>query len=356
VALLAACRFHLSSKAYMRRPGLAVYGFLISGMASVCAAQPGQHAQPDSSSLVHHAVKLAETGHCAEALPSLKTGLAQVTDKELKRDVGINGVHCAMSLNQPDTALAFLQVITRDFPRDPAVLYLAVHAYSDLSTRAAQELAQNARSSYQAHELNAEALEGQGKWDEAAREYGVVLQQNPSLPGIHFRLGRLLLSKPNPGPTVAEDAKKEMEQEVEIDPSNAGAEYVLGELARQAGQWSQAVDHFSRASKLDSGFGDAFLGLGSSLLSEKRFPEAITPLETAVKLEPANPAAHYGLAVAYSRSGRKQEGDKEFAIHRRMMQDREPGGAAASPDSQPESPQPDSPQSQSPRQPQDAPQ
>src|SRR5580704_8443879 len=190
-----------------------------------------------------------------------------------------------MSLNQPDAALSFLQVLTRDFPHDPDVLYLAVHAYSDLSTRAAQELAQNARSSYQAHELNAEALESQGKWDEAAREYHAVLQENPRLPGIHFRLGRLLLSKPNPGPNVAAEAKREMEQEVEIDPSNAGAEYVLGELARQAGQWPEAVEHFSRASRLDAGFGDAFLGLGSSLISEKKFPEAVVPLETAVKLE-----------------------------------------------------------------------
>src|SRR5438128_7041978 len=244
--------FSFIIKTYMLRPGLAVCGFLISVMASVCAAQPGQHAQPDTSSVIQHAIKLAETGHCAEALPSLKKSLAQVADKELKRDVGINGVHCAITLNQPDTALAFLQVITRDFPRDPAVLYLAVHAYSDLSTRAAQELAQNARSSYQAHELNAEALEVQGKWDEAAKEYRAVLQQNPRLPGIHFRLGRLLLSKPNPEPTVAEQAKKEMEQEVEIDPSNAGAEYVLGELARQAGQWPEAAEHFSRAAKLDA--------------------------------------------------------------------------------------------------------
>ena len=191
-----------------------------------------------------------------------------------------------------------------------------------------QELAQYARSSYQAHELNAEALEVQGKWDDAAKEYHAVLEQNPHLPGIHFRLGRLLLSKPNPRPEVAEEAKKEMEQEIDIDPSNAGAEYVLGELARQAGQWPEAVEHFSRASKLDAGFGDAFLGLGSSLMSEKKFSEAIAPLETAVKLEPANPTAHYSLAVAYTRSGRKQEGEKEFAIHRQMVQNSQPAGAA----------------------------
>jgi len=318
----------------MLRPGLAVCGLLILVAAPLCVAQTRAHAASSTPSAVQHAIKLAETGHCAEALPALKKSLAQVADKDLKRNVGLDGVRCAMSLNQQGAALAFLQALTRDFPRDPDVLYLAVHAYSDLSTRASQELAQYARSSYQAHELNAEALEVQGKWDDAAKEYHTVLKQNPSLPGIHFRLGRLLLSKPNPGPEVAEEAKKEMEQEVAIDPSNAGAEYVMGELARQAGQWPQAVEHFSRASKLDAGFGDAFLGLGSSLMSQKKFPEAIAPLEAAVRLEPANPTAHYSLAVAYTRSGRKQDGEKEFAIHRQMVQNSQPAGAAAEPQPQ----------------------
>jgi tetratricopeptide (TPR) repeat protein len=309
----------------MSRSGLAICALLISGTASVCVAQT-EHA---AASGVQHAIKLAATGHCAEALPILKRSVAQPLEKDLKRNVGLAGVRCAMSLNQQESALSFLQVLTRDFPHDPDVLYLAVHAYSDLSTRAAQELALNARSSYQAHELEAEALEQQGKWDDAAKEYHAVLEQNPRLPGIHFRLGRLLLSRPNPSPTVADEAKKEMEQEVEIDPSNAGAEYVLGELARQAGQWPEAAEHFTRASKLDAGFGDAFLGLGSSLIAEKKFPEAIVPLETAVKLEPANPATHYNLAVAYTRSGRKQEGEKEFAIHRQMTQgdDSAPGNS-----------------------------
>ena len=74
------------------------------------------------------------------------------------------------------------------------------------------------------------------------------------------------------------------------------------------------------------------------LLSVKKFPEAIAPLETAVKLEPANPAAHYNLAIAYTRSGRKQEGEKEFAIHRQMVQKNEPAGTAPDAQSQ-DSPQ-----------------
>ena len=63
-----------------------------------------------------------------------------------------------------------------------------------------------------------------------------------------------------------------------------------------------------------------YLGLGVSLISTKQFSEAVPPLETAAKLEPRNPAAHYNLGMAYNRSGRKQDAEREFAIHRQMTQ------------------------------------
>ena len=89
----------------------------------------------------------------------------------------------------------------------------------------------------QVHELNGEALEMQGQWDQALDEYRRVLGMNPNLPGIHYRLGRLLLSKPRSSTTLSE-AQHEFEEELKIDPANAGAEYILGELARQARQWA----------------------------------------------------------------------------------------------------------------------
>jgi Tfp pilus assembly protein PilF len=273
----------------------------------------------DSSSIARSASALAESGRCAEAMPSLKKSIAQLKDRELRRKIGLDGVRCAMSLHQVDAALEFLRVLSREFPQDPDALYVTIHAYSDLSTLASQKLAQGAPSSYQAHELLAESFETQGKWDDAEKEYRTILKQSPSLPGIHFRLGRMLLSKPNPSPGVANDAKQEFLQELQIDPRNAGAEYVLGELARQNQQWDEAVERFSSATKLDAQFGEAFLGLGMSLLAEKRYSDALAPLEIAVKLEPRNPDAHYNLAMAYTRAGRKQEGDKEFAIHQRLI-------------------------------------
>jgi len=281
-------------------------------------------SSPDLSQSIQKGLNLAKSGHCNEALPLLKKSSGLVEDKSLKRDAGLAGVRCGLYTNQPDAVTDFLRALNRDFPRDPEILYISVHAHSDLSTRYAQELARFAPNSYPAHELNAESLELQGKWDDAAKEYQQILKQNPNLPGIHFRMGRLLLSKPNPPSDVAAQARAEFEQELKIDPSNAEAEFILGELARQDQQWDDAVKHFSRASQLDAGFGDAFLGLGASLIATKKFAEAVPALEAAVKLQPTNPVAHYNLATAYSRTGKKAEADKEFAIHRQMTQKEPP--------------------------------
>jgi Flp pilus assembly protein TadD len=39
-----------------------------------------------------------------------------------------------------------------------------------------------------------------------------------------------------------------------------------------------------------------------------------------VKLQPENPAGHYDLATALSRTGHKEEAEREFAIHRKMQE------------------------------------
>ena len=307
---------------------------LVSSQTSAPVSSTGAKATISAQ----HALDLAKEGHCSEALPLLKKAIPQSTDKELQRNAGLAGVRCAMVNNQFVAADDFLRILNREFPNDPEVLYTTIHTYSDLATHASQQLATKAPNSAQAHELNAESLEMQGKWEQALKEYQLILQQNPQLPGIHFKVGRLLLSEPNPPADASEQAKKEFQEELQIDPSNAGAEYVLGELAREAQQWDDAVKHFTRAAKLDSSFGDAYLGWGVALVSSKKFSEAVPPLEVAVKLEPLNPAAHYNLAIAYTRTGRKAEGDKEFATHRDMVQKNRPEENASQGESAPAQP------------------
>jgi len=259
------------------------------------------------------AIILAQKGRCREALPLLKKSTSQITDKQLRYQTVMMTARCAMSLDQTESAVRALLLLNREFPRDPDVLYTTTHFYSELASRASQELAATAPNSPQAQQLEAEAFESQGNWDKAAAQYKQILQQAPNTPGIHYRLGRIDLSKT---PPETDNAKKEFERELKIDPGNASAEFMLGETSRQAGQWEDAIAHFSRASQLDESFVEAYLALGMSLNSAGKFSEAVTPLEKYVKSQPGDPAGHYQLATAYARIGRKPEAEHEMTLQR----------------------------------------
>jgi tetratricopeptide (TPR) repeat protein len=280
---------------------------LLTSLASVEArAQTTNSAQS-----VERGIALAHRGKCKEALPILKS--ARPTDKQLKFDAQMLLARCAMSLDQTQTAVETLLAMNREFPQDPEVLYTTVHFYSDLASRASQQLATTAPNSAQAEKLEAESFESQGDWDRAIAQYKRILEQNPKEPEIHFRLGRILTTKNPPDP---DGAVKEFEEELKVNPTNAPAEFMLGETARQAGQWDEAVEHFSHAVKLDEGFSEAYLGLGMSLNSAGKFSEAVPPLEAYVKLQPGDPAGHYQLATAFARTGRKADADREMALQR----------------------------------------
>ena len=268
---------------------------------------------------VHLDLSLGETGQCQEALPYLKKDLSRVADRELRRGVGLAGIKCATALARLDEAVDFVRVLNRDFPDDPEVLFRTVHVYSDLSTRASLDLINKNPSSYQVRLLNAEALEAQGDTEGAAKEYRQVLQMNPNLPGIHYRLGRFILSAPKTNTTMQE-ARKEFEEELKIDPSNAGAEFVLGKLTLDPATLDDAIAHFSRAVKLDASFAEAYIELGNALILADRAVEAVKPLETAVKLQPGNPMPHFRLSNAYNRLGRKEDSQKELALYKELSE------------------------------------
>ena len=301
----------------MYKPGSAILGFFplhiyVAFLCLMALSIDGQVFALDTTSATQ-AIILAQKGRCREALPLLKKSTSQITDKQLRYQTVMMTARCAMSLDQTESAVRALLLLNREFPRDPDVLYTTTHFYSELASRASQELAATAPNSPQAQQLEAEAFESQGNWDKAAAQYKQILQQAPNTPGIHYRLGRIDLSKT---PPETDNAKKEFERELKIDPGNASAEFMLGETSRQAGQWEDAIAHFSRASQLDESFVEAYLALGMSLNSAGKFSEAVTPLEKYVKSQPGDPAGHYQLATAYARIGRKPEAEHEMTLQR----------------------------------------
>ena len=306
---------------------------LAAGPAVGQAAPSSSSAQANSN--VEPAIDLAAKGRCREALPALKQSTShpagrQAIDKKLEYRAAMAAAKCAMSLNEAQTAVNALFLLNRDFPHDPEVLYITTHYLSELAMRASQELASAAPNSYQAQELQAESFESQGRWAEADAEYRKILEQNGNVPGIHFRLGRVALSK-GESEANTEEAKKEFEEELKVDPSNAAAEFSLGEIARRAGQWDEAGTHFSAAKRIDPEFAEAYLALGMSLASAQKFTEAVAPLERYVKMVPNDPAGHYQLAIAYDRTGHKESAAKEMQLQREAAVKAPPSATSATP-------------------------
>lgn len=289
---------------------LGVLGFA----PAACACAQTTAAPPRVS--IQQAVSMAEQGRCHEALPVLRTGVPRVADKKQRLSAAMAQARCGMALDDYSAAVAGLLQMKRDAPQNPEVLYVWSHYFSQIANRAAQELAQTAPDSVQALRLEAEALESQGKIDDAMALYRRILEKDPSAREIHYRLAEILLNHPAPGQNTEEEAHNELEAELKVNPYNAAAEFVLGELARRAGQWEAAIGHFTRAGKFDAGFIEADLALGMSLNSAGKFADAIPPLERYVKADPDDPAGHYQLAMSYARTGNRQAAARESQLQR----------------------------------------
>jgi tetratricopeptide (TPR) repeat protein len=314
-------------KFMLRFPGpLPLLGLVLLA-APVLPQTPPNPPPPARPGTLEQGLEFASKGRCQEALPLLKKFAPRVTDKQLRYRANMATVRCAMNRKDDETTANTLLAMRHDFSEDPEVLYIITQYFLDYAVRASEDLAAVAPNSYQTRELQAESFETQNKWPEAAAIYRKIIEENPKLRGIHFRLGRAILSQPET-PESAEQAKKEFEQEIVIDPINAAAEFWLGELARREGQWEDAVPHFAAATKLDSTFAQAFLALGMSLNSAGRFAEAVPSLEQYIKISPDDPAGHYQLSIAYARTERKEDSVREMTIQQQLYEKKRSGSSS----------------------------
>jgi tetratricopeptide (TPR) repeat protein len=279
------------------------------------AAQTRHPASPHPTSSANLALQLAGQGRCREALPLLERELPRLTDKDLLYRVAMGEARCAMAEDNTPKAVSALMLLKRRFPDDPEVLFVCVHYFSHLAMRTSQELAVKAPHSIQARRLEAEDYESQGKWDDAAGIYRGILRDDPKAPEVHYRLGQVLLNKAgDTGPT--DEARAEFEKELEVNPTNASAEFILGELARRAGKFDEAARHFARAAGMDAEFSEARLALGVSLAAAGKYAEALKPLEAYVRMEPDDPVGHYQLAMVYARTGNRAGAEHELALQK----------------------------------------
>jgi tetratricopeptide (TPR) repeat protein len=269
------------------------------------------------------AMALSELGQYQEALPALEKGFKRVSDPALKRSSGLQLQRVYTGMEQDDKAVEVALELTRLYPKDPEVLYHAGRLFGNYAYLSTVKLAQVAPDSLWLHLAAGEANESQGRIDAALREYREVLSIDPQRPGVHFRLGRVLLARARQSTTDTAsemEAMKEFELELKIDPTNANAAYELGEIHRKSGRFDKALELFAQAVKYYPDFEDALVGLGRTLVTLGKPDQALPHLQKAISLNPGNEVSWYQLSQIHKALGNAGEQQKALAEFQRLRE------------------------------------
>lgn len=259
------------------------------------------------------ALSQAATGECDTALPELERRFPTKTDGTLRRLTGLALAQCYMAQKHTDAAEPVVAVLLKEFPADADVLYLSATLHRKAWNDAIYLMYQKTPASYRVNQLSAEIFEIQGKYAEAIAEYQKAIAKNPKAINLHYQLGRAMLLQASTNPATQEQARKQFEQELALNASDAAAEYQIGQILLLQQKQTEPTPHFERAMQLRPDFPEALLAVGKLRSEAKRYSEAAQLFERAVKLQPRSEAAHYSLMMAYRNSGRTADAQREKA-------------------------------------------
>ncbi len=263
------------------------------------------------------AMSLSEIGQDEKALPALEQGFKDAQNPELKRLLGLHLEVALTRLGDDRQAVSVALELTRLYPNDPEVLYQTGRLCGNFAFLSMQRLQEVAPESIWRHLAAGNVFESQGDYALAIREYRRVLALDPNRPGIHYRLGRVLLDSKQPGSQA--EALKEFEQELALDPTNGSAAYEAGEIYRKMGELGKAQGLLEDALKHDPDLEEAQVEMGRVLIAEKEPKLAITHLQKALSLNPEDDVAYFQLAQAYQELGNAAEQRKALAAFQRLQ-------------------------------------
>jgi tetratricopeptide (TPR) repeat protein len=134
----------------------------------------------------------------------------------------------------------------------------------------------------------------QGKNDQALQNLQTIYQAKPDLPGLAAALGDVCaLLKKFP------DSEKFYRQALVAAPGESDLHRALGRTLLDEGEFAEAEAEFRSALKLDPRNRDAVLGFATSLYLQKRYPEAVPPLEALARAPRPPVTLFFVLATCY---------------------------------------------------------
>lgn len=150
-------------------------------------------------------------------------------------------------------------------------------------------------------------LEREQHLDEAVREYEMALTIDPKLPGAHADLGALLHSQ-----NRVQDAIAHYEAALAADPSLANTQANLGIALCSTGRLPEGIERLQKAVELDPQLVNAHINLGNALEIRGQNDAALEHYQKAVRIAPNHPMARLKLGERLLAEGRIDEADREL--------------------------------------------
>jgi tetratricopeptide (TPR) repeat protein len=274
-----------------------------ASISQIRAAQRLKPGLPKLDSLL--GLSQAELGQFAEALPRLEKGFNQTGDPEVRRMCGLQLLRAYTGLGRDADAVETALSLNRLYPDDPEVLYHTGRIYGNFAYLVMMRLHDKAPDSIWMLQAQGEANESGKNYDAALAAFQRVLAMDPRRPGIHYRMGRVLLARYQDlrKPDDRTAASGEFAAELQIDPDNGNANYELGVMASEDGNLEGALTRFEDVLNRFPDFEEALVALGGCYLQMSKPDQAVPPLERATRMRPDDEVAWYRLARAQRATG-----------------------------------------------------
>jgi tetratricopeptide (TPR) repeat protein len=173
--------------------------------------------------------------------------------------------------------------------------------YQSMETHCLRTLAYNPNA-WTAHNNLGGVYSGQGRLDDAAREYQTALRLKPADAQAHSNLGTVFARLHRPA-----EAIREYDAALALEPENAKVWFNLGNALRAESRNEEAVGAFSHAiddNSTDKNWTTPRYEMGTILLELGRPKEAGHQAQVIVALNPAAISGHYLMARAAAAIGR----------------------------------------------------
>lgn len=194
--------------------------------------------------------------------------------------------------------------------------YLAARVHHMLSLGILDQLLTAYPDSYRSHQLLAQTYEQRDDDGRAIAEYEKVEALAPTLPGIHYALGHVLVKEGN-----LDEAIPQLKEELRLNPDQPEANAEMGMAFLNERHPEAAVPYLTKAISLQPDLWTAHQQLGKAYFLQKNFQGARKELMLALNDDPEG-MAHYQLALVYKALGQTESANVEFAAARKIKTDR----------------------------------